>query len=50
MDCTTKIKKKSLKFINPEIVNISSDKSEYEEGCLSLPTQFAKVERPAILK
>ena len=48
MDCIDQNNKKNpLKFINPEIVNISSDKSEYEEGCLSLPTQFAKVERPS---
>ena len=46
-----KIKKQSpLKFVNPEILNTSSDKSEYEEGCLSLPTQFAKVERPSYIE
>ena len=48
MDCSDKNKKKEpLKFVNPEILNLSSDKSEFEEGCLSLPTQYAKVERPS---
>ena len=45
VDCGT-AEKKPLKFINPEIVKISQDMAEYEEGCLSLPQQFAKVVRP----
>ena len=36
--------------MNPEILNLSSDKSECEEGCLSLPSQFAKVERPSFIE
>ena len=48
MDCSEKnTQKKPFKFINPEILNLSSEKSEFEEGCLSLPTQYAKVERPS---
>jgi peptide deformylase len=48
MDCSEQnTQKKPLKFINPEILNLSSEKSEFEEGCLSLPTQYAKVERPS---
>ena len=27
-------------------MEISNEKREFEEGCLSLPNQFAKVERP----
>ena len=51
MDCSEQgTKKKPLKFINPEILNLSSEKSEFEEGCLSLPTQYAKVERPSIIE
>ena len=47
MDCSDKNnKREALKFINPEILEMSQNKSEFEEGCLSLPTQFAKVERP----
>ena len=50
MDCTEKDrKKKPLKFVNPEILETSSEKSEFEEGCLSLPAQFAKVERPNVV-
>ena len=47
MDCSDKnTKAKPIKFINPEILNFSSELNEFEEGCLSLPTQYAKVERP----
>ena len=38
---------KPIKFINPEIINLSKNIAEFEEGCLSLPKQFAKVKRPA---
>ncbi len=31
-------------FINPEIIAKSGD-TEYEEGCLSVPQSYAKVER-----
>ncbi|MFZ2869291.1 peptide deformylase [Zavarzinia sp.] len=35
-------------FINPEITWTSEDElSTYEEGCLSVPEQYADVERPA---
>ena len=34
-------------FINPEIVDPSEDTSIYNEGCLSVPDQYAEVERPA---
>src|SRR5436190_18747343 len=33
-------------FINPEIVDNSNTLQIYNEGCLSLPDQFAEVERP----
>jgi peptide deformylase len=33
-------------FVNPEIVWTSDDKNIYDEGCLSLPGQYAEVERP----
>ena len=47
MDCSGQnIKKKPFKLVNPEILNFSSEKIEFEEGCLSLPTQQAKVVRP----
>ena len=48
VDCSDKNNiKKPLKLINPEIIQLSSEISEFEEGCLSLPTQYAKVKRPA---
>ncbi len=40
-------KKNPLFLINPQIVNQSKKTSIYEEGCLSLPGQFAEIERPA---
>jgi peptide deformylase len=34
-------------FINPEIYDPSTELSVYNEGCLSVPDQYAEVERPA---
>ncbi|UZK67199.1 peptide deformylase [Sphingomonas sp. M1-B02] len=34
-------------FINPEILEPSEELSVYTEGCLSIPDQFADIERPA---
>jgi peptide deformylase len=34
-------------FINPEIYDPSEETSVYNEGCLSVPDQYAEVERPA---
>ncbi len=34
-------------FINPEILWESDDLSVYSEGCLSVPDQYADVDRPA---
>ena len=39
-------KKKPLYFVNPEILNKSSVDTSYEEGCLSVPNQFAEISRP----
>jgi peptide deformylase len=39
-------KKKPLYFVNPVIKNKDILKSTYEEGCLSVPNQFAEIERP----
>jgi peptide deformylase len=36
-----------LRMANPEIAWASDEVLKYEEGCLSLPDQFADVERPA---
>ena len=34
-------------FVNPVIKNKNSEHSTYEEGCLSVPNQFAEVNRPS---
>ena len=34
-------------LINPEVVWTSDERSVYDEGCLSIPEQYAEVERPA---
>ena len=48
IDCSdNKEIKKPLKLINPEIIKLSKNSSEFEEGCLSLPSQYAKVTRPS---
>ena len=33
-------------FVNPKIKNKNLEKATYEEGCLSVPGQFAEIERP----
>ena len=38
--------KKPFFFVNPEIIDKSENNSIYEEGCLSVPGQFAEIERP----
>jgi len=39
-------KKEPRYFVNPLIKNKDPLKSIYEEGCLSVPNQFAEIERP----
>ena len=41
-----KKKKEPMYFVNPVIRNKNSEKTKYEEGCLSVPDQFAEIERP----
>lgn len=36
-----------LIMFNPEVIETSGERSTYEEGCLSIPDQYAEVERPA---
>jgi peptide deformylase len=42
--------KQPLFVVNPEITWVSDDDKIYEEGCLSLPEQYAEVARPAEVK
>ena len=37
-------------FINPEIVERSPGTKIYNEGCLSIPDQYAEIERPDIVR
>jgi len=37
-------------LINPEILRVSQDWATREEGCLSLPNQYADVSRPAMVR
>jgi len=39
-------KKEPMYFVNPIIKIKNSEKAIYEEGCLSVPDQFAEIERP----
>ena len=48
MDIGNKDKEKEpMYFVNPIIKNKNSEYSTYEEGCLSVPNQFAEVDRPS---
>ena len=40
-------KKDPRYFVNPIIKNKDQLKSTYEEGCLSVPNQFAEIDRPS---
>ena len=39
--------KNPMFFVNPVIKNKDVEKSTYEEGCLSVPNQFAEIDRPS---
>ena len=39
-------KKEPRYFVNPIIKKKNEEKVKYEEGCLSVPDQFAEIERP----
>tara|TARA_X000001036_G_C20536109_1_gene748280 strand:- start:171 stop:689 length:519 start_codon:yes stop_codon:yes gene_type:complete len=47
IDISKDEKKDPLFLVNPEIISQSKATSVYEEGCLSLPGQFAEIERPS---
>ena len=50
VDISKEDEKKPHFFINPNIVWRSDKTSTYEEGCLSIPNQFAEIERPESCK
>jgi len=41
-----KEKKNPIFFVNPKIISKSESWATYEEGCLSVPGQFAEIDRP----
>ena len=40
-------KKEPRYFVNPIVKNKDPKKATYEEGCLSVPNQFAEIDRPS---
>ena len=48
MDLSKESEKKNPRyFVNPIIKNKNLEKATYEEGCLSVPNQFAEIDRPS---
>ena len=48
MDLSKEENKKSpMYFVNPLIIKKNDEKITYEEGCLSVPKQFAEIDRPS---
>ena len=52
MDCVKEedARPRPMALFNPEVLWTSDDTNIYEEGCLSIPEQYADVERPAEVK
>ncbi len=46
IDLSREEKKTPIYFVNPKIIIKSKNISTYEEGCLSVPGQFAEIDRP----
>lgn len=47
LDCIKDGDPEPVVMFNPEVLLSSDDLNTYEEGCLSIPEQFAEVTRPA---
>ncbi len=52
LDCEKEegVAAKPLVMFNPEIIAASDETNVYEEGCLSIPDQYAEVTRPKRLR
>jgi peptide deformylase len=48
--CVIEIENELFVLINPEIKNLSKEKIQSEEGCLSLPNKFLKINRHKRIK
>lgn len=49
MDCIKDGPPEPMVLLNPQVIWSSEDLSAYEEGCLSIPDQYAEVKRPAMV-
>lgn len=51
MDCIKDdmAKPEPMVLVNPRIIEESAERNVYDEGCLSIPDQYAEVERPAVV-
>ncbi|WP_296424804.1 peptide deformylase [Yoonia sp.] len=49
MDCEkdAEARPQPMVMLNPQVLWTSEDRNVYDEGCLSIPDQYAEVERPA---
>lgn len=49
MDCVKEegVEARPMVLVNPEVLSFSEELNTYEEGCLSIPDQYAEVTRPA---
>lgn len=47
MDCIKDAPPEPMVLLNPRVTWSSEDVNVYEEGCLSIPDQYAEVKRPA---
>ena len=50
MDCAKDGPPEPMVLLNPRVIWTSEDLSSYEEGCLSIPDQYAEVKRPATVR
>ncbi len=50
MDCIKDGPPEPLVLLNPQVLWSSEDMTSYEEGCLSIPDQYAEVKRPGSVK
>lgn len=50
MDCVKDGDPEPIVMVNPQIIETSEELFTYEEGCLSIPEQYAEITRPATVK
>ncbi|MDB5658839.1 MAG: peptide deformylase [Cypionkella sp.] len=50
MDCIKDGPPEPMALLNPQVTWASEDLASYEEGCLSIPDQYAEIKRPSSVK